>query len=353
MVQSSFIWAMKQPDWTRLFTRPYKVITQIVFWVLVFILYILLKEYPQRMSGMTLFCLVLQEVLELAIPCYTQNLLILPFFKRRQWLPAIFLYLVQLVILVFGIPYVLNAIGWVFKTGLHLTDVVDWRGEHIAFSVVAFTVIASLTKLGLDRLILDKTQKENELRHLKAQLNPHFLFNTLNNLYGLSVAESKQLPGLMLKLSDLLRYSLYDTTAHYVALQKEIDYLENYIELERIRLSGDASISFEIRGNAEGRFIAPLLMIVFLENAFKHFSAKKGEKAFIRIELSIKDDKLQLDVSNSIDPGFAPVPTQKRSGGLGLENVRQRLNLLYQGQYHLTINKDRDIFATRLVIELT
>jgi two-component system, LytTR family, sensor histidine kinase LytS len=344
---------MKQLDWTLLFARPYKVITQVVFWVLVFVLYILLKEFPQRMTGMTLICLVLQELLELAIPSYTQNLLVLPFFKRRQWLPAIVLYLLQLVILIFGIPYVLNAVGWICKVLFHLTDVVDWRGEHIAFSVVAFTVVASFTKLGLDRLILDKTQKENELRHLKAQLNPHFLFNTLNNLYGLSVAESKQLPSLMLKLSDLLRYSLYDTNAHYVALQKEIDYISNYVELERIRLSGDAVISFDIRGETEGWYLAPLLMIVLVENAFKHFSTKKGGKAFIRIELVIEDEKLQLNVSNSIDPGFVPARTSKRGGGLGLENVRQRLNLLYPGQYYLAINKDRDIFATRLVIELT
>ena len=94
-------------------------------------------------------------------------------------------------------------------------------------------------------------------------------------------------------------------------------------------------------------------MIVLVENAFKHYSAKKGEKAFIRIELLIKHEKLQLDVSNSIDPDFVPIRTQKRNGGLGLENIRQRLNLLYPGQYHLTINNDRDLFATRLVIELT
>jgi len=344
---------MKPPDWTRLFTRPYSVITQIVFWVLVFFLYILLKEYPQRMSGMTLICLVLQEVLELVIPSYTQNLLVLPFFKRRQWLTAIGLYLLQLVGLIAGLPYVLNAVGWVGKGLFHLTDVVDWRGQHIAFSVVAFTVVASFTRLGLDRLILDKTQKENELRHLKAQLNPHFLFNTLNNLYGLSVAESKQLPGLMLKLSDLLRYSLYDTNAHYVALQKEIDYLSNYVELQRIRLSGDAAIGFDIRGDAEGRYIAPLLMIVFVENAFKHFSAGQGGKAFIRIELSIEEGELQLDVVNAVDPGFVAPRSPWRGGGLGLENVRQRLNLLYPGQYHLTVNKDWDVFTTRLVIELT
>src|ERR1700722_4453877 len=120
---------MKQLDWTRLFTRPYKAITQLAFWMIVFFLYILLKEYPQRMSGMTLVCLVLQQVLELAIPSYSQNLLVLPFFKRRQWPSAIGLYLLQLVALIFGIPYILNGVGWIFKTLFHLTDVVDWRQE--------------------------------------------------------------------------------------------------------------------------------------------------------------------------------------------------------------------------------
>lgn len=103
--------------------------------------------------------------------------------------------------------------------------------------MVAFTVMATLSKTGIDRLIREKEQKENELRHLKGQLNPHFLSNTLNNLYGLSVTGSKKLPELMLKLSDLMRYSLYDTGQYYVALQKEVDYIVNYIDLERIRLS--------------------------------------------------------------------------------------------------------------------
>jgi two-component system sensor histidine kinase LytS len=344
---------MKQLDWTRLFTRPYKAITQLAFWMIVFFLYILLKEYPQRMSGMTLVCLVLQELLELAIPSYSQNLLVLPFFKRRQWVAGILLYMGQLALLILALPYFLNGVGWAFAGLFHLTDVVDWRREHIAFSVVAFTVVASLTRLGLDRLILDAAQKENELRHLKAQLNPHFLFNTLNNLYGLSVTESKKLPGLMLKLSDLLRYSLYDTNSHYVALQKEIDYISNYVELERIRLSGDVEIVLSIQGAVTEQYIAPLLMIVFVENAFKHFSMEKGGKAFIHIVLLIKEGKLQLNVKNSVDPDFIAARTVKRRGGLGLENVRQRLDLIYPGQYHLTINKDRDTFETQLIIELT
>lgn len=345
---------MKQLDWTRLFTWPYKVYTQLAFWLIVFFLYILLKEYPQRMSGITLICLVLQETLELVIPCYTQNLLVLPLFKRRKWALGIIAYILQLVFLIEFLPYLLNGVGLLFKGMFHITDVVtNWQNQHFAFTMVAFTIIAAFTKAGLDRLIRDKEQKENELRHLKAQLNPHFLFNTLNNLYGLSVTGSKKLPDLMLKLSDLMRYSLYDTGQHYVPLQKEIDYIINYIDLERIRLNDNSDIQLKIEGDTTEQYIAPLLMIVFIENAFKHFSAAKGDTAYIHILLSVTDNKLHLKVKNSVDPDFIPATPTKRKGGLGLENARQRLALIYPGQYRLTINKNTDSFETDLTIELT
>ncbi|MDO3626705.1 sensor histidine kinase [Mucilaginibacter sp. BT774] len=345
---------MKQFDWTRLFTWPYKVYAQLAFWIVVFFLYILLKEYPPRMTGIALICIILQEMLELAIPCYTQNLFVLPFLKRRKWLIGIVIYVVQVVVLIELLPYFLNAIGWLFAHLFHITDVVtNWQDQHFAFTMVAFTLMASLAKVAIDRLIRDKEQKENELRHLKAQLNPHFLFNTLNNLYGLSVTGSEKLPGMMLKLSDLMRYSLYDTGQHYVTLQKEVEYIANYVELERIRLSNNADIQLGIEGDTTGQYIAPLLMIVFVENAFKHFTTAKEKTAFIHILLSVKDDKLHLNVKNSIDPGYEPTPSAKRKGGLGMENARQRLNLIYPGQHNLTINKNADCFETDLTIELT
>jgi two-component system sensor histidine kinase LytS len=339
---------MKQFDWTRLFTRPYKVYTQLVFWVVVFILYLFLKEYPTRMIGLTAICMVLQITLELAIPSYSQNLLILPFFKRRKWLLGCMLYLVQVAALIFGLPYVLNAIGFLFP----IVDRVDWRNEHIAFSVVAFTVMATVFKIGLDRLIMDKQQKENELRHLKAQLNPHFLFNTLNNLYGLSVAESKKLPGLMLKLSELLRYSLYDTNQNYVAVGKELDYIGSYVELERIRLSDKADIRLDISGGYNDHYIAPLLLIIFVENAFKHFSVSEGQTAFVHLAINIEDSCLQFQVKNSVDPEYIP-EKNKSKGGLGLSNVKQRLDLIYPKQYKLTTTKESGYFNVNLELDLS
>lgn len=344
---------MNRFDCTRLFTKPYKWYTQLVFWIVVFSLYILLKEYPQRMTGMTLICLVSQETLELAIPAYAQIFFILPQFKRPGWWRGILLYLVLLQVLVFSIPYILNAVGRVFGALFRVTDLVDWRHEHITFSVVAFTIIASCVRIALDRLIRDKEQKENELRHLKAQLNPHFLFNTLNNLYGLSVAESKKLPGLMLQLSDLLRYSLYDTNQPYVALQKEVDYIANYVDLEKIRLNDSTDIRLEIQGDLTELYIAPLLLIVLVENSFKHLSAAKGQQAFVHISLSVQDRQLQLHVKNSFDPSIgSPQPVLRRKGGLGLNNARQRLDLIYPHQYTLTSHKGPQRFEADLKIEL-
>jgi len=218
--------------------------------------------------------------------------------------------------------------------------------------MVAFTVIASFFKLGLDRLILDKQQKENELRHLKAQLNPHFLFNTLNNLYGLSVAESKKLPGLMLKLSELMRYSLYDTNQSYVALQKELDYINNYVELEQIRLSDKTDIKLNISGDATEQYIAPLLLIIFVENSFKHFSAARNQQAFVHINFKINESALCMNVKNSIDPDYTPVQNKSKSG-LGLNNVKQRLDLIYPQQYKLKTIKENTYFEVTLEIDLS
>jgi len=344
---------MKPFDWTHLYNRPYKVYAQFAGWAVVFSLFILLKEYPQRMTGMTLICLVFQQLLELAIPSYTQNLLILPFFKRRRWWVGILLYISQLVLLIILLPYLLNAVGALFGMLFGITDLADWRKEHIAFSVVAFTVIATFCKLFFDRLMLDKQRKDDELRHLKAQLNPHFLFNTLNNLYGLSVAESKMLPELMLRLSDLLRYSLYDTNQQYVSLQKEVEYIANYIELEKIRWNDSAAIRFEIQGDVAGQHIAPLLLIVFIENAFKHLSVAKGRQGYVRVLLAVKEEKLHLQVKNSVDPSLPPpVQTRSRKGGLGLNNARKRLNLIYPDQHTLSINRLPESFEVECQIEL-
>jgi two-component system sensor histidine kinase LytS len=354
-----FIWAMRRFNWTVLLEGPYKVFAQILFWIMVFCLYIILKEYPSRLTGAALICNVLQQTLELAIPSYSQNLLVLPFFRRGRWRLGIVLYLAQVLALIFGLPYILNLVGLFFGTLLPAQDRVDWTKEHITFSVIAFTIVATVFKKTLDRLILDKEQKENELRHLKAQLNPHFLFNTLNNLYGLSVAESRKLPELMLKLSDLLRYSLYDTNQDYVPLQKELDYITNYVGLEQIRMSDKTQIILDIRGFTGELCIAPLLLIVFVENSFKHFSTARDRQGFVHIYITLSHGQLRLNIKNSLDPSFVRERNSGhkaglggRNGGLGLNNAQQRLNLIYRERHKLTITGKPGCFEVDLQINL-
>lgn len=331
---------------------PYKVLAQFLFWVIVFFLFILLKEYPQRLTGAALICLVMQQTLELAIPSYSQNLLILPFFRSGKWLVGIALYLAQVFALIYGLPYLFNGVGFLFGKLFHIQDRVDWRNEHIAFSVVAFTIIATIFKIATDKVIRDKERRDNELRHLKAQLNPHFLFNTLNNLYGLSVAESGKLPDLMLKLSDLLRYSLYDTGHDYVPVHKELEYIGNYVELERIRLSDRTQISIETEGDIRAQHIAPLLLIVFIENSFKYLSSARDRQGFVRIRFDLQDRRLRMNVKNSLDPAHATDGSRQRKGGLGLKNVRQRLDLIYPHKHTLQITPSPECFEVNLEINL-
>jgi two-component system, LytTR family, sensor histidine kinase LytS len=203
---------------------------------------------------------------------------------------------------------------------------------------------------------------------LKAQLSPHFLFNTMNNFYGLAVAQSKQLPDLMLRLSELMRYSLYGTNKPTVLLKDEIRYLKNYIELEKIRLEDTLKLSFNENAlTSDGIEIAPLILIVFVENAFKHSRNIQNEDIDIKIDISVSDIgwltfKIENNYTNS---GKNPIKTVEKAqnviasdsvanvGGIGLENVKKRLEALYPAGLHtLVFEDDGHIFKVRLKIKL-
>lgn len=202
--------------------------------------------------------------------------------------------------------------------------------------------------------------KQAELNNLKAQLSPHFLFNTMNNFYGLAVTQSKQLPDLMLRLSELMRYSLYGTNRSTVPLEDEIRYLKNYVELEKIRLEATLQLSFNTEfAGYETVGIAPLILIVFVENAFKHSRNIQNEPIDIQINLHFAaDDWLIFKVKNNYAPQVEP-PTELyfdnfgATGGIGLENVKKRLEALYpNGLHELTFEKDDHYFQVELKIKL-
>jgi two-component system sensor histidine kinase LytS len=197
-----------------------------------------------------------------------------------------------------------------------------------------------------------KLQLHFELENLKAQISPHFLFNTMNNFYGLAVTHSKKLPDLMIRLSDLLRYSLYETQQEKVPLQDEIDYLKNYIELEKIRLEENLDIAFHVDvPHPEKYQIAPLLFIIFIENAFKHARNILDEPVFIAISIGVSEDGiLNLTVKNNYNANAQANVTAEK--GIGLENAKKRLNAIYPDNHVLRINHDERFYNVALTIDL-
>jgi hypothetical protein len=188
-----------------------------------------------------------------------------------------------------------------------------------------------------------------ELNFLKGQLHPHFLFNSLNNLYALSLAQAPQTPDIILGLSNMLRYVLYDCTAEKVPLKKDIEALMNYIELERLRYEDRLELNVNMSPKLGEEEIAPLLMLPLVENAFKHGAAEATDTPWINIELYLKDKELSFKVSNS-KPDQIQKHTQK--GEIGLLNLRKRLDLLYPGQHTFDYFDESDCFIAELTVQL-
>jgi sensor histidine kinase YesM len=200
------------------------------------------------------------------------------------------------------------------------------------------------------QLTLEFTKKitEMELQLLKSQLNPHFYFNTLHNLYGLAMIAPKKAPDAILKLSDIMEYVIYDCRHDKVAVVKELRFINSYIELEKLRYDEGASISLDVSGNAEGKVISPLLLIQFIENAFKHGLEQHKSNSYLKIHIAVEDGYLQYESVNSISDKAASI-----SGGVGLANVKKRLEIIYPGKHQLHIHSDDHEYTVELSIQLS
>ena len=187
-------------------------------------------------------------------------------------------------------------------------------------------------------------KREAELGLLRSQINPHFFFNTLNNLYALTITKSDQAPEVILKLSDMMRYTIYEGEKETVKLLDEITYLENYIELHKIRYKKSVEISFNHTVDTS-LTVAPLMFIILLENAFKHGIESLSENAFIHIDLYEDSKFICFDIENNFDPN-----DQNESTGIGLNNLKKRLSLLYKDKHEYTVNVTDSVYKTKLKI---
>lgn len=199
---------------------------------------------------------------------------------------------------------------------------------------------------------LEKEKLEAELKFLRAQIHPHFLFNTLNNLYALTLKKSDQAPAMVLRLSGLMNYMLYETSAGEVSLSKEIESLHHYISLERIRYGQNLDLTFDITGDIQGARLAPLILLPFVENSFKHGVSGELHDKWISVNLNVNRKYLSFKVANSASPREAAASAADYTGGIGLKNVRRRLELLYPGRYRLEIKQEPGTFLVELHITL-
>jgi LytS/YehU family sensor histidine kinase len=195
---------------------------------------------------------------------------------------------------------------------------------------------------------LKKEQLKSELNFLKAQIQPHFFFNTLNNLYALTLEKSNQAPSVVLKLSDIMQYVIYDIAAPKVPLLKEIEYLQNYIDLERFRCHENATIECSIDGDVTGVEVPPMIFLPYLENSFKHGN-KYSDDFYIYISFEKTSEKqLVFRITNSLHPS-----DHSSTAGIGNNNTQRRLDLLYGNEHTLTINSSTNSFEVSLKLPLT
>jgi hypothetical protein len=270
----------------------------------------------------------------------------------------------------YGIYFLVGLVSWIlylygrtFFQLYYLGNEPSFRGNslsriiigNITFVPVYFLFITAC-KYFKDGYISQQFEAEKkqqqllaEINNLKSQIAPHFLFNTLNNLYGLAVDKSDKLPELMLRLSDLLRHSLYETQKSLVPLGEEIKVLKSYMDLERLRLESNLKLEFDCTIPEDNPYrISPLLLIVFMENAFKHAKTVQFTPVEIFIQLRLQDDWFRFIIKNNYN-----LQSAASSNGIGLRNVIRRLEVLYpNGQHELIINKDEQYYTITLELKL-
>jgi two-component system, LytTR family, sensor kinase len=197
---------------------------------------------------------------------------------------------------------------------------------------------------------LETRTMQTELNFLKSQINPHFLFNTLNSLYALTLKKSDAAPEVVIKLSEMMRYMLYECNEPLVPLSKEVSYIKNYLDLEKLRHK-NMDIKFDVEGVMNDMNIAPLIFIAFIENAFKHGASNAIAPGFVQIHMLIENNEVNMYVENS-KAEKQPMMEHKRSGGIGLVNVKRRLDILYPKRYHLDIYDNPNTYGVNLWVKL-
>ncbi len=287
---------------------------------------------------------------------YINYFIIMPlFFRKGKNLQLIFSWILLIAYFI-GMRYLIEEVLYLKWFGVHnyfegtsiSYYIVDnlYYAASIIFPSVILYIILHWMKVEKQQLTLKESAVNAEVNFLKSQVNPHFVFNTLNNIYSLVYHKSdKALPAIE-RLSELMRYMTSETSASKISLAKEIKYIDSFLELESLRVNGEANVKFTVKGETDGVMIAPLLLIPFIENGFKHGVVTDTTSPFI-IELEVKNNKLILYTNNKINKS-----QKDSSSGIGLQNVQRRLDLIYPENYNLKTSKEGEHYICNLSINL-
>jgi two-component system LytT family sensor kinase len=286
---------------------------------------------------------------------YLNYLKLIPLFlDKKEYRNYVLVVLVAVIIA----GFVKYGLGVVFHQ--HILTGRDGRAISFAsyyistvFTSIIFILLSLILHFTVDWFLNERIQRdlENqrltaELALLKSQINPHFLFNSLNSIYSLAYQRAENTPEAILKLSEIMRYMLYECNDNKVDLANELQYLQNFIDLQKIRFGANSFVNFEVEGIITNQQIVPLLLISFIENAFKHGVAN-DPGAPIQLKITVDDGHLKFYMHNR-----KHLHNRDAAGGIGLSNVKRRLKLLYPNQYHLTINDTVDTYTCELSLIL-
>ena len=286
---------------------------------------------------------------------YLNSIVLIPKFlyKRKVWT------FVGIQILLFAFFIVLNRIIY----ELFISDIPYFFHKALIFNGIPFVFIVNASiasKAASDQIKLDKLNREKESENLKtelsflrSQISPHFLFNVLNNLVAMVRLKSEELEPTILKLSSLMQYMLYETDDEQVLLKSEVDYLKSYIDLQQLRFGDRLKLNIDIDIEEDWHTIEPMLLIPFVENAFKHLHLNSVTKSQVFISINEESNSIIFRCKNTFENSVINQKNiEKGKSGIGLPNVKKRLALMYPEKHQLTINKDNTSYNTKLILDL-
>lgn len=328
-----------------------KVLQHFLFWLLSFLILLNVLKVSADIHRIDVIYTAVFHVPILLIVYINLQVLFPVFLEKGRY----FLYTISVLVLIalgsgFYIMLFNHWIDYIFTGYYFIAYYSFW---DISLFFIVYVAATSLLHLARGWFRLQEIEREKtitELKVLRSQINPHFLFNSLNSIYSLARKNASQVPGKIVQLSDLMRHIIYESEADFIPLEKEIEMVKNYIELQNLRTTKAEQIQLEVKGNVKNKMVAPMLFLPFVENSFKHGLKSGAKNAYVKISITVMEYDLIFEIENA--KGDAPSVADSKYKGVGIENVKKRLELIYPERHKLKVFDNDETFKVLLQLPL-